>query len=172
MKLCVQFPGIGYHCDKPLMYYSGKLAKNKGYEVKALKFGGFDRIEDAGALALRLAEEQLAEVDFSQYESVIFIGKSIGTVACLAYREKYGTDAKCALLTPLEITFDSLTHRCIAFHGTSDPWADTANVRKLCQKHKVTLYEYENGNHSLETGDVSTDIRTVSDVMEKLDGFI
>lgn len=24
MKLAVFFPGIGYHCDKPLLYYSRK----------------------------------------------------------------------------------------------------------------------------------------------------
>ena len=32
MKLAVFFPGIGYHCDKPLLYYSQKLAKECGYE--------------------------------------------------------------------------------------------------------------------------------------------
>ena len=26
------FPGIGYHCDKPLLYYSRKLAQECGYE--------------------------------------------------------------------------------------------------------------------------------------------
>ena len=32
MKLAVFFPGIGYHCDKPLLYYSRKLAQECGYE--------------------------------------------------------------------------------------------------------------------------------------------
>ena len=27
-KLAVIFPGIGYHTDKPLLYYGKKLAKN------------------------------------------------------------------------------------------------------------------------------------------------
>ena len=30
-KLAVLFPGIGYHCDKPLLYYSAKLAGAAGY---------------------------------------------------------------------------------------------------------------------------------------------
>lgn len=30
MKLAVFFPGIGYHCDKPLLYYSRKLVQNMG----------------------------------------------------------------------------------------------------------------------------------------------
>ena len=31
-RLAVIFPGIGYHCDKPLLYYSRKLAKEQGYK--------------------------------------------------------------------------------------------------------------------------------------------
>ena len=32
MKLAVFFPGIGYHCDKPLLYYSRKLVQECGYK--------------------------------------------------------------------------------------------------------------------------------------------
>ena len=32
MKIAVFFPGIGYHCDKPLLYYVRKLAQECGYE--------------------------------------------------------------------------------------------------------------------------------------------
>ena len=32
-KLAVLFPGIGYHCDKPLLYYSKKYLKVYGYEI-------------------------------------------------------------------------------------------------------------------------------------------
>ena len=28
MKIAVFFPGIGYHCDKPLLYYARKLHRN------------------------------------------------------------------------------------------------------------------------------------------------
>lgn len=177
MKLCVLFPGIGYHSDKPLLYYSARLARSKGYEVLPLKFSGFDtsakgneeKMSAAAAHALDISAEQLDDTDFSRYEKIVFIGKSIGTIASLAYRERYGVDASCVLLTPLEMTFESLSHRCIAFHGTSDQWADTEAIRKLCRKHLVPLHEYEGANHSLETGDPFTDIRTVADVIEKLD---
>ena len=32
-KLAVIFPGVGYHTDKPLLYYSKKLAFQNGYEI-------------------------------------------------------------------------------------------------------------------------------------------
>ena len=31
-KLAIFFPGIGYHCDKPLLYYSRKLADEADYK--------------------------------------------------------------------------------------------------------------------------------------------
>ena len=38
-KLVIIFPGIGYHCDKPLLYYAKKLAKEHGYEeIVSLKY--------------------------------------------------------------------------------------------------------------------------------------
>ena len=32
-KIAVVFPGVGYQADKPLLYYSRKLAAQYGYEV-------------------------------------------------------------------------------------------------------------------------------------------
>ena len=32
-KIAVIFPGMGYHSDKPLLYFSKRLAREKGYEV-------------------------------------------------------------------------------------------------------------------------------------------
>jgi hypothetical protein len=38
MKLAILFPGIGYHTDKPLLYYSKKILKNMNYEIKEIHF--------------------------------------------------------------------------------------------------------------------------------------
>ena len=32
-QLAVLFPGIGYHIDKPLLYYSAKLARARGCDL-------------------------------------------------------------------------------------------------------------------------------------------
>ena len=37
-KLAVFFPGIGYTNDKPLLYYSRKLAEERGYEVICMEY--------------------------------------------------------------------------------------------------------------------------------------
>ena len=38
-KLAVIFPGVGYHVDKPLLYYSKKIAAHYGYEIVEVAYG-------------------------------------------------------------------------------------------------------------------------------------
>ena len=180
MKLCILFPGIGYHCDKPLLYYSSRLAGSKGYEVVALIFSGFpegakgseEKMRAAAEHALAQAEEQLADIDFWRYDEIILIGKSIGTKAALAFREKHGLNAKAVLLTPLEMTFEHDTSCCIAFHGTSDQWAVTSDIERLSREHEVPLFEYRRANHSVESDDVFLNLNYLRDIIEKINHFI
>lgn len=167
-KLCVLFPGIGYHCDKPLLYYTEMLAHSKGYETIKLQYSGFTEEADAALHALWLSGEQLSRVKFNQYSRVVFVGKSIGTIAALTYREKRGVKADCVLFTPLVQTFEHDAHGCTAFHGTADPWAATAEIERLCVDNGVKLFIYEGKNHSLETKDPAGDIKTVADVIRTL----
>ena len=39
--LACLFPGIGYTCDKPLLYYSWKLLKGLSWEVVPVPYSGF-----------------------------------------------------------------------------------------------------------------------------------
>ena len=113
-NIAILFPGLGYTCDRSLLYYSGKLLQGLGYEVIRLSYGGFPaglkgdeaEIRQCVAIALEQAEEQLKEVDFSVYDDVLFAGKSIGTVVALQYAQNHVVDARFVLLTPLEQSFD------------------------------------------------------------------
>ncbi len=179
MKLCVLFPGIGYHCQKPLLKLSAQTAKSCGYEVVIQKYTDFpdgakgneEKMRAAAAHALSQSEEQLADIDFAKYESIVLVEKSIGTAACLAYRGKLGIKAKCVLLTPLEMTLEHPLHDSIAFHGTADPWAATERIEQLCAENGVPLFEYKNANHSLVTGDTHENEIILEDVTAKLTEF-
>ena len=82
-KLAVFFPGIGYTVDKPLLHYSRKLVTDAGYEVKLLPYSGFpqkvkgdrDKMLESYRIALAQSEEMLSDIDFSDYNSVLFVGK-------------------------------------------------------------------------------------------------
>lgn len=184
MKLAVLFSGIGYTCDKPLLYYAGKLALNYGYELKRVEYGNFpagikgdqEKMKAAFESALTQTEEILKDVDFGQYEDILFISKSVGTVVAACYRQKYHIVCRSIFFTPLEETFmfiEAPFAGGILFHGTKDPWVrDSSVIRKGCERIGQPLYITENGNHSLETGNVALDIANLQKIMEQVEAYI
>ena len=181
MKICVLFPGIGYTTEMPLMYYSGKMTMGLGYELVRLKYhdlpsgvkGNKEKMKEAFDIAFKQSLEQLRDVDWSSYEEVLFIGKSIGTAIAACCGQKLGINIKYVFLTPLEETF-LFTEKAagIAFHGNSDPWAETDTIIRKCEEYDIPLYIYENANHSLETGNILKDIESAHDVMQKVYSYI
>lgn len=180
-KIAIIFPGIGYHCDKPLLYYSRKLVKEYGYEeIISLKYsytgknirGNKEKMQEVFEILYQQVEKQLETINFSKYEEVVFISKSVGTIISSAYAQKYKIKCRQILYTPLEETYRFEHPDAIAFLGTSDPWSDTAKVETLSKKQNVPIYMYKNAEHSLETGDIIKNIETLQDVMEKTKKYL
>ena len=179
-RLAVLFPGIGYHCDKPLLYYSAKLARAAGYEVLPVPYAGFpekvrgdaEKLRACLEIAQTQAEAMLATVNWEGRGDIVFIGKSIGTVVASKYARDHGLEVRSVLLTPLAETFHCLRGEAVAFHGTADPWADNDAIAAACQARGIPLFLTEGANHSLETGDALRDVRTLEATLARIDAFI
>lgn len=179
-KIAVLFPGIGYTCDKPLLYYAGKLAVSKGYELVKVEYSNFptgikgnkEKMEKAFRCGLNQAEESLRDICWEEYENILFVSKSIGTAISSAFARKHQIRVKNILFTPLQQTFLFADENGIVFHGTADPWADTRDIIAGCEKMNLPLVLTENGNHSLETGDILKDLKNLEQTMEQVDKFI
>ncbi|MCR4960144.1 MAG: alpha/beta hydrolase [Lachnospiraceae bacterium] len=180
-RLAIVFPGIGYHKDKPLLYYSTKLAQAKGYEIIHIEYhdlpakvkGDAVMMKKAAEIACEQTEEQLKDIPFDEYDDILMIGKSIGTVVGAKFASNHALQARQLWYTPVEATFLFTAETpVIAFIGESDPWSDLTTVKSLAVKNEIPLFTYPGANHSLETGDALTDIATLKDVMERTDGFI
>ena len=179
-KLAVIFPGIGYTADKPLLYYASRLARHYGYQILAVSYGTLPenvkgdhaKMKQAFELAYEQTEQALQDIDWNSYGSILFISKSIGTAISSAYAAQYNLNVKNILFTPLADTFSFPLQGSIAFHGTADPWAETNSIRELAAQKDVPLFLTQNANHSLETGDVLTDIFILKTTMERVQRFI
>lgn len=173
MKIVCLFPGIGYTCDKPLLYYSWKMFASLDWKVVPVPYGGFPsgvkgnakKMKKCAEMALEQAEDLLKEIDWSQYDTILFVSKSVGTVVAGAYAAKHHIPCRHVLFTPVEETFSFGVKDAIVFHGTSDPWANSDAIRNACQDAGLPLYITENANHSLETGNVEFDIDTMKATM-------
>ena len=202
-KLAVIYPGIGYTADKPLLYFGRRIAVEYGYEIRIMDYKGFppkvkgdrNRMEESFFIALRQAEEMLAGVDFAEYDDIVFIGKSIGTIVAA----KIAADAAAAvsegnpdvaagnapespakarirqvLYTPLEDTFRFPFGEAIAFTGDDDPWVGKENSRipALCKERGIPCRLVPHANHSLESKDVFADMKELRKVMKETEAFL
>ena len=179
-KIAVFFPGIGYTNDKPLLYYSRKLAAEHGYEVVCTEYhdlpekikGNKEKMIQAGKMAFEQCRELLKEIDFAAYDEVLFMGKSIGTVIAAQYADAYVPTARLVLYTPLEATFFPDIKDAIAFIGEADPWSELDEVKRLAAEKHVTLYTYPACNHSLECSSRKKNIEILGKVMDLTETYM
>ena len=180
MKAAVLFPGIGYTCEKPLLYYAAKVALAAGYEVIRVPYGGFPagvkgderKMRDCFLSAVAQSEALLRDVDWTSFGEIVFIGKSIGTAAASCYAGRHELPVRSVLLTPVAETFGYTAGEAVAYHGTADPWAKTEEIRKRCEEQRIRLIEVPGANHSLETGDPERNLETLAAVMRSVRQFL
>lgn len=181
-KIAVYFPGIGYHCDKPLLYYSRNIACELGYEnYRNVTYtcsagnirGDEKKIEEAYKSLFSQAETELADIAWNAYEDILFVSKSIGTIIAASYAEKYELNGvKHILYTPLAQTYHFAPRNAISFIGTSDPWSNVDEIIRLSEEHHIPLTTYEGCNHSLECDDILRNIEIIYEVMRRTRDFI
>lgn len=187
-SLLVMFPGVGYTCDKPLLYYIGKLYQNDNFDVKKISYAGFmnglkddsQKMNHAYELVKKQTKEQLKDINWNEYEKVVFVSKSIGTVGA-AYIFKYMQDKKIInsnlkisniFLTPLVETFNYVTEKSgFVIIGDKDQWSDYAQICKLAKKYNLPVHIIENANHSLENSNIFDNIDIISNVVKIVDSY-
>lgn len=180
-KIAVYFPGIGYHCDKPLLYYGRKIAcelgykndRNVNYTYQAGNIrGNEEKMKEAYETLFSQTEAGLADIVWSEHDDILFISKSIGTIIATSYAEKYGLkQARHILYTPLAQTYLFAPDHAIAFIGTADPWSDTDEIIRLSNINHIPLTVYDGCNHSLECNDTLKNIENLKDIMQRTRDF-
>ena len=180
-KLAVFFPGLGYNCDKPLLYYSRKLVTKAGYTNTVCLNYRYEKAGIQGNRAKMLeafdniyeqAKISLEDIEWEKYDDILFVSKSIGTAVATVFANKNNLSVKHVLYTPLEETYMNNFQNAIAFIGTKDPWSDVSKVITSSQNIGVPIYVIDGANHSLETEDTLNNIKIISEVMEETNKFI
>ena len=178
-QLAVFFPGVGYTPEKPLLYHSRRIAESLGFDTLTVAFSGFPKklkgdekkMRKAFDLALSQSREQLEAAKLSQYDEVIFIGKSIGAVAAAALAAEFQC-ARLVLYTPLEPAFAFQLPQTIVFTGANDPWVEQGRIPALCEGKGIPCTVIPNANHSLETGDPMLDLGRLREIMTETEQFL
>lgn len=187
--LAMLFPGIGYTCQMPLLYYqTGLFLWSLGadvlwveYAYNRADFQSMPDSEQKDGFSADVTASCKAGLEQRTYPKVTLSGKSLGTLALghLLTTEPALSHAQAIWLTPLlndkklreEIM--KARQRSLLVIGTKDAHYDAAHLEEMKTLPHVRIVVLEEANHSLEVeGDVSKSIRLMDRVIQEIERFI
>ncbi len=182
-KIAVIFPGVGYTKDRPLLYYAGKLAANYGYETVFMDFAGIswnkqklkdpDFLQRTLEICLTKTEKALEGIGDLCAHDAVFISKSIGTVVATAYEKQKKLNVRQICFSPLEMIGSYVRDEgAVLFCGDADPYAEYKALEQIAAEKRLKINTIKGGNHSLEMGDIFTDIDNMKDMMRIVDEIV
>lgn len=111
-------------------------------------------------------------MQIDEYEEIVFIAKSIGTVVACQIKEKYHIPAKLILLTPLYETMSYIHSKNdikLVAIGSKDRYIDVEMLKKTCDDEKVLCYAEPDVGHRMEVlNDLDKNLSIISNVVQKL----
>lgn len=187
--VCFMFSGAGYTYDKPLLYYSTMAMLENGYDVVHVHYSyeygplfkrSLSEINDTLCGDIHpVINEVLGE---KQYDSIIFLGKSLGTIPIIHefMRNNRYENAKMVLLTPLLKYIDisetllNCRHQSFIAIGENDHHFIESKVAEIGTNPLVKVMAIPNADHSLEIVPYNTkqSLSVMEHVMETLADFI
>ena len=183
-RLAVLFPGIGYTTDRPLLHYARRIVTEAGYETVLLNykkeiFGEGHVTKENVEQAFSQCCEILADYGTEQWEEILLIGKSVGTIligqTAQWMKKTLGLKARIRFiaLTPLAPAFPYLQGQEVFMaSGTKDPMLKKEDAQKLAATYQLAVTYYEGANHSLEVkGDPEQSVQILADVVHRMIGF-
>ncbi|TFE02389.1 alpha/beta hydrolase [Jeotgalibacillus salarius] len=185
--VCFMFSGAGYTYDKPLFYYSTMLMLEKKIDIVQVHYSFKEDVlkkpmdELIGTMMNDVNPVLSVVLDQHDYQHVIFLGKSLGTIpiACDLMQRELFADAKMILLTPLlklEPVLEGMLyseHEQLLVIGGKDPHYNNEQLLTLGRSGIHTSIIPE-GNHSLDTGlyDTKGSLKALMDVMMMVKRFL
>lgn len=168
-KIVILFPGIS-GTEIPLLYFASKHYEDCGYEKVFISHPSKGK-KDFETL-YQNAKSQIENLDFSQYEEIIFIAKSMGTVIACKIQQELDIFASLILFTPLEETLSYIkrdNYIILIAAGDRDRYLDSETLVAKCELESVPYY-IENGvGHRMEVmNDLKRNLTIIESVISRL----
>lgn len=187
-KFAVIFPGLGYTCDKPMLYYTSKLLLARGYDVLQLwtdyndpAFDELPRAEQTFQLIEDGKALLAAGLQVKNYSNLLLAGKSLGTLTMtfiISEDLRYSSEKTIWFtplmhLPPVSRAILDLSGKAFVAGSDSDLTYESQAVADLQSNTNVTTLTIRQANHSLEIpGDPIRSIQIISQVMAQLAAFL
>ena len=182
-KVALVFPGEGYTCHMPLLYYPTMALLGKGYDVLWVEYSyrndKFNALSDDKQYEWTSfdADAAYAAAMKRNYKKTVLIGKSRGCAALVHLAEGHPEIRKIVWLTPpltWKIYPKILEHSMDQFVaiGTADRFYVEDRVEKIAKDASKVLV-IKDADHSLEVeGDATLSLRALGQVTEEIREFV
>jgi len=157
-SIAVIVPGTGYTCKEELLVGCAKRYESFGYDILKIDFSEIpfieiETIEKAIETAKTVILRQLKKLDLKNYDDVVFISKSFGTV-CAGWLEEYLMIMPQQLfLTPVEeaLSYIKKSSRVIGMVvGTEDNHINYNFLKSYCSKRNIPCLVFDGVGHNLK----------------------
>ena len=156
--IAVCFPGTGFTCKEALFERLACDFSARGYDVIRLDFSHIpfreiESLEEAVAVAQRAVKRQLGQVCFADYDDVVFVSKSLGTILAAQYERDNNMLPRHLYLTPLNKTLMLVRpeSRVIAMVlGTQDRFLTGRALANFCDNLAIRYCLIDGVNHGLK----------------------
>ncbi len=187
--IAIVFPGVGYTCDMPLLYYSVLTMLDAGADVLQVEYA-YNRLPDFREIpdtergqwiAADATAARDAALREASYTKVTLIGKSIGTRAMgyLLATNLHPAVVHTVWLTPLlrndQLRAQIRQHRppSLFVIGTADPHYDAALLADVQEATGGDAIIVQGRNHSLEiAGDTPKSLDAIVQTIHALATFV
>ena len=167
-KIVFSFPG-GRGAEIPLLYYAAKYYEDQDYEKVFVNHpfpsADYDSLYEN-------AKSILESFDFSEYDDIVFIAKSIGTIIACKLKEELKINASFILFTPLKDTLPFITNanRIILIAASNnDRHLENKTLCEHCEKEQVSYYIEPNVGHRMEVrNDINRNLQVIKNIIGRL----
>jgi len=162
------FPG-GRGTEIPLLYFGAKYYEDRGYEKMFINHPVSGE-SDFEAL-YKNARKVMESIDFSEYDDIVFIAKSIGTVVACRVKEELKLSAALILFTPISDTLPYIRENnqvLLVAAGDNDRYLDTHILEETCIKDNIPCYIEPGIGHRMEVkNDLRRNLEVIANVISR-----
>lgn len=183
--LAIFFPGAGYTCDMPALYYPRKVLLSKGYDVLTLEYsfqkeGKMFGRETMKSVLIDGENAVKSAINEKPYENFILVGKSLGSRVLSHLLVSYPqlSNSKAIYLTPVySEDFNRITGKVeqetLMVIGTEDQFYVPELIEDLKKEKDFKLVVLDKADHGLEVqGDCLKSIDLQKTICKEIDDFI
>lgn len=169
-KIVISFPGIR-GCEIPMLYFGAKHFEDMGYEKVFIN----NPVTDDMTLdtVFKNACEVLENMNWDEYERVVFVAKSLGTVVACKIKERFQIPASLVLFTPLEDTLKYITKEndiLLVAMGDKDKYLSSERLVNHCEQENIKYYIEAGVGHRMEvTNDLQRNLEIISNVIGRIE---